>query len=220
MEYISWFLENFTSESISMVQLGLTLGLACVISVYIFFLYRMLSRKTFYSKRYNITVASMAVITTAIIFTVQSDVVLSLGMVGALSIVRFRTAIKDALDLVFLFWSICVGICCGAHMSEIAIILSAMLTLLILCLDKVSMKRGYSILILEIRKQESEKEILEKIKEFSSHCKVKARNAKENNYKFVVEVKAKQEYQLVQGLKENSQIQTISLIAQEGETTY
>ena len=74
--FVSWFLENFTSESVDMVQLCLTLGLTAVNAVYLFFIYRTLSRKTFYAKRYNITLSGVTLITAAIIFTVQADVVL------------------------------------------------------------------------------------------------------------------------------------------------
>lgn len=73
-----------------------------------------MTRKTFYSKNFNTSLAVVAVVTAAIILTVQSNIVISLGMVGALSIVRFRTAIKEPMDLAFMFWSISVGIICGA----------------------------------------------------------------------------------------------------------
>ena len=218
--FIGWFLEHFTSEDISLVQLILTLGLSCVNAVYIFGVYRMLGRKTIYSKRYNITLAGMAVIITAIIFTVQSSVVISLGMVGALSVVRFRTAIKDALDIVFLFWSVAVGICCGAHMAEISIMLSAVLTILIFSLDGAERKRGYSILIVETKEQKNEKELLEKVKEFSKHYKVKMRNAEGEGCKFVVELKVKQGLELLQGLKKIPEIKTVSLMEQNGENNY
>lgn len=218
--FIGWFLQNFTSEDVSMVQLVLTLGLACVNAVYIFGVYRVLARKTFYSKRYNITVASIALITTAIIFTVQSSVVISLGMVGALSIVRFRTAIKDPMDIVFLFWAVAVGVCCGAHMSEISIILSALLTIVIMWLDGISIKKGHNLLILEFENAECEKEIAERLKEHCRQWKIKSRSSTENKYKYVVEVKVKQEYQLVQAIKNIPEVHTISLIAHEGGHSY
>lgn len=218
--FVGWFLENFTSEDVSMMQLIMTLGLSCINAVYIFFLYRMLSRKTLYSKRYNITVASVAVVTAAIIFTVQSSVVISLGVVGALSIVRFRTAIKDALDIVFLFWAVAVGVCCGAHMSEIAIILSAVLTLLILGLDGISVKRGYHLLIVETEQAEDEEMVLGKLKECCSYYKVNVRNVHESGCKFVIEVKVKREFQMIQDLKRVMGVRTISLVAHEGETVY
>lgn len=218
--FISWFLEHFTSEEVSMVQLILTLGLACVNAVYIFLVYRMLTRKTFYSKRYNITVASTAVIITAIIFTVQSSVVISLGMVGALSIVRFRTAIKDALDIVFLFWAVAIGVCYGAHMAEIAIILSAILTMLIFGLDGISVRKNQCLLIVEAGSEEAERAIEEQLNVCCRRYKIKARKQEEKCYKVVAEVKVRQEFQMMQKLEKISGVKSVSLIAHEGETTY
>ena len=219
-EFVGWFLENFTSENISLVQLILTLGLSCVNAVYLFLVYRVLGRKTLYSKHYNITLASMVVIVTAIIFTVQSDVVLSLGMVGALSIVRFRNAAKEVLDLMFLFWAVTAGICYGAHMAEIALILSALLTLLIFVLDEFSVKRGCRLLLVEMRRQEEEEELLALVREYCKGYKIKTRAVENYGYKMVLEVKVKEEFKLIKCLEQRTQIQAVSLIAHEGETIY
>ena len=108
------FLEGFASTEITTLTVVTALGVACLLALYIFFVYRVVTRKTFYSKNFNITLAGVTVITASLILTMQSSVVLSLGMVGALSIVRFRTAIKEPLDIAFLFWSIAVGIVLGA----------------------------------------------------------------------------------------------------------
>ena len=89
------FLEGYASAEITTPTIVVALGIACVLALYIFFVYRVVTRKTFYSKNFNITLAVITVITAALILTMQSSVVLSLGMVGALSIVRFRTAVKD-----------------------------------------------------------------------------------------------------------------------------
>ena len=105
-------------------------------------------------------------------------------------------------------------------MSEISIILSAVLTVLIFLLDGTEVKRGYSILIVETWKQENEKEFLEKIKEFSKYYKVKVRNPEEEGYKFVVELKVKQGFELLQSLKRISDIKAVSLIEHEGENNY
>lgn len=112
------FLEGFASTEITTVTIVAALAVASALAFYIFLVYRVLTRKTFYSKNFNISLAGITVITAALILTMQSSVVLSLGMVGALSIVRFRTAIKDPMDLMFLFWSISVGIICGAEIGR------------------------------------------------------------------------------------------------------
>ncbi len=218
--FIGWFLEHFTSEDVSLTQVVWTIGLSCVNAIYIFYVYRMLARKTFYSKRYNITVASMVVIVTAMIFTVQSSVVLSLGMVGALSIVRFRTAVKDALDIVFLFWAVTVGICYGAHMAEIAIILSAILTIVIFSLEENAVKRGYGILIVETQKTECEREILRSLDNYCKRYRIKKRENESQGYKIVVEAKVKQEFQMIQAIRKITGVHAISFFTHENEHSY
>lgn len=218
--FIGWFLEHFTSETVDMVQLCLTLGLTTVNAVCLFLIYRTLSRKTFYAKRYNITLAGVALITAAIIFTVQADVVLSLGVIGALAIVRFRTAIKDPLDIVFLFWSVVIGICCGAHMAEIAIMLSAILTILIFYLEGSSVRQGYGLLILECDKNVSKDDVQKELQRECKRFKIKTTDLECSKGKIVAEVVVKKELQLLQKLQEIAGVTSISLIAHEGEHNY
>ena len=94
------FMEGFYSTDISLATILLSMAIVCLIALYIFFAYRLLTRRTFYNKNFGISLAALAIITAAIILTIQSSIVISLGMVGALSIVRFRTAIKEPMDLV------------------------------------------------------------------------------------------------------------------------
>ena len=99
------FLTNFNTGDINSQDVLVTLLITLVLALYIFFIYRIISRKTFYNKNFNVSLAALAMITAAIIITIQSSIVVSLGMVGALSIVRFRTAIKEPMDIAFLFWA-------------------------------------------------------------------------------------------------------------------
>ena len=220
MKFVEWFLTNFTSEDISMVQVILTLGLACINAVYIFVLYRQLGRKTIYSKRYSITVSAILVITTAIIFASYTSVTLSLGVVGALAIVRFRTAIKDSLDIVYLFWAVTSGLCYGAHMAEIAIVLSAFLSMLIFYLDELSVKQGYRLLILESDNSNCEEEVMNLIKLLAKEYHVKTRELNGSVQKTVIELKTKKEYQLIKEIVTIEGMQSVSLIAHDNEHSY
>lgn len=214
------FVARFTSEDITVLQIFVTLCLVAVISVYIFGVYRLVTRKTFYSKNFNISIAALAMITAAIILAVQSNIVISLGMVGALSIVRFRTAVKDPMDLCFLFWAIAVGICCGAHMAEIAIILSVFMTGLVFILDKIPMGRAPMILVVNMEEVEIELALVEKVKEYCKYFKIKSRNIREGNCNLVIELRVKDEYQLVQGLKTVVGVKNVSLVSHDGEATF
>jgi len=214
------FLARFTSEDITVLQIFGVLCLVALISVYIFVVYRLITRKTFYSKNFNISIAALAMITAAIILAVQSNIVISLGMVGALSIVRFRTAVKDPMDLCFLFWAIAVGICCGAHMAEIAIILSVFMTILVFALDKLPIGRAPMILVVNMEETEIEPALVEKVKEYCKYYKIKSRNIRESNCNLVIEVRVKEEYQLVQGVKGVKGVKNVSLVSHDGEATF
>ncbi|MDE7286704.1 MAG: DUF4956 domain-containing protein, partial [Lachnospiraceae bacterium] len=129
------FLEGYASANLTVKSILVCMLITILISAYIFMVYRMLNRNAFYNKNFNMSLPAIAILTAAIILTIQSNIVISLGMVGALSIVRFRTAIKDPMDLVFLFWAISIGIICGAGFAVIAVIASAVLTVGLLLAD-------------------------------------------------------------------------------------
>ena len=141
------FLEGFTSMDITTGKIAATLIVTALLALYIFAIYRLVTRKVFYSKNFNISLAVMSLITAAIILAMQSNLVISLGMVGALSIVRFRTAIKDPMDLAFLFWSISIGIICGAGLYEIALVTSVGVTVFILVLDMLPVGKAPMMLV-------------------------------------------------------------------------
>ena len=126
------FMEGYATSSITIATVLMCIGCTMAIAIYIYLIYKIVNRNSFYNKGFNISLVIIAVITAAIILTIQSNIVVSLGMVGALSIVRFRTAIKDPMDLAFLFWSISAGIICGAGFAGIAVVASLFVTVLII----------------------------------------------------------------------------------------
>lgn len=115
----SSFLENVTS--VSFLDMAIALTLAFGLGLFIFLVYKKTFTGVMYSSSFGVTLVALTMITTVVILAVTSNVVLSLGMVGALSIVRFRTAIKEPLDIAFLFWSIAVGIVLAAGMIPLAV---------------------------------------------------------------------------------------------------
>ncbi|MBQ3151164.1 MAG: DUF4956 domain-containing protein [Clostridia bacterium] len=151
------FLENFSSFSITDSIISLTLSLAIGFLIYLVY------AKTFsgvaYSKSFNISLVAMTVVTSLVILGITSNVILSLGMVGALSIVRFRSAIKDPIDIAYLFWAICEGILCGAGLIPLAL-LGAIVVSVILYV--FSLRHEYSepyLLIVRFSESKAEHEI-------------------------------------------------------------
>lgn len=188
-------------------------------SVYIFAAYRLLTRKTFYSKSFNIALAAVNLITAAIILTMQSNVVISLGMVGALSIVRFRTAVKDPMDLTFLFWSIASGIICGAGQAEIAFALAFVLTVALIAFDKVPIARAPKILMAS-GGAEIESSVINAIEKHCKYYTVKSRAITDGRCDIVVEVRTADDSALIKEVAALQGVESSTLLAHDGEVTY
>ena len=214
------FLEGFTSMDITSAKIMATLFMTALLALYIFFIYRLVTRKVFYSKNFNISLAAMSLITAAIILAMQSNLVISLGMVGALSIIRFRTAIKDPMDLVFLFWSISVGIICGAGLYEVALITSVAVTVCILVLDLLPVAKTPMMLVINSSVMDGEDEILEVVDKYAKAYKVKSRNLSKGRLDMVVELRVKDESGPVSEVAAIEGMISASLIAHDGEVTF
>ncbi|MDE7205025.1 MAG: DUF4956 domain-containing protein [Lachnospiraceae bacterium] len=209
-----------TADNVSMGDIVTALLVTCLLGVYIFCIYRVTTKKVFYNKSFNISLVALALITTAIILSIQSSVVISLGMVGALSIVRFRTAVKEPMDLVFLFWSISVGIICGAGLFEIAILASILITVAILGLDKLPETKAPMILVVDSSNIDSEETIMKVVNKYSAHSKIKSRNMNAEGLNMVIEVRIKESAKCIREINRLNGMNNVSLIAQEGEVTF
>ena len=182
------FLSQFNSDlSTTSVIMGLLI--TAVIGVYVFCVYKAVCRKAFYSKSFAISLPVIAMITACIIIAIQSNAVISLGMVGALSIVRFRTAVKDPMDLAFLFWSISVGIICGAGLHEVALEGSLLITIVMLGLHFVPHANPALLLLINGTDPSAQKELEQIIKSSTASYKIKSRNVSKNSLAMIVEVK-------------------------------
>lgn len=214
------FLESIAASDVTPQEIFLVMLITTVLALYIFCIYRVLTRKTFYNKSFNITLAALALITAGVILTIQSSIVVSLGMVGALSIVRFRTAIKDPMDLVFLFWSISIGIICGARLYVIAVIVSIFVTILLFVLDKLPVAKAPKILVVNADGMDAEDKILETVERLAGYYRVKSRNLSADQLDMVVELRVKQEKELVTEINEIEEVRSVSLLAHDGEVTF
>ncbi|MBQ8665901.1 MAG: DUF4956 domain-containing protein [Lachnospiraceae bacterium] len=213
------FLEGYASVELSAKQIVIVIFFALLIGLYIYATYRFLTKKTFYSKSFNISLVLMSVITAAVILTVQSSVVISLGMVGALSIVRFRTAVKDPMDLAFLFWAISAGIICGAGLVEIAIILSVVATIVIFALDRIPVIKTPMILVVNAG-VDSDVEILEKIRENASYYEEKSRVITDGVLELVYELRTKDGALLSKAISAVSGVNSVSVMSHDGEVSF
>lgn len=135
-QILEYLLESNTS--ISVTQVCLSLAMAVVLGMLLYFVYRKTYRGTVYSKDFNLTLLLVAIITTLVMQAIGSNLALSLGMVGSLSIIRFRTAVKEPRDIAFLFWAIAIGLTCGSEMYLIGLLGSAVLTVVV-CLASLDL---------------------------------------------------------------------------------
>ncbi|MCI9662299.1 MAG: DUF4956 domain-containing protein [Lachnospiraceae bacterium] len=214
------FLDGYASTNLTVKSILVCMMVTILVSAYIFAVYRLINRNAFYNKNFNLSLPAIAVITAAIILTIQSNIVISLGMVGALSIVRFRTAIKDPMDLVFLFWAISAGIICGAGFAIIAVIASVILTAGILVADRLPVAKSPQILLINSDWFENEDSIMEIVKKYCSLNRVKARNLTKDGLNMAIEVRVKEEKELVKALMKIDHVISASLVAHDGEVTF
>ncbi|MGN0975587.1 MAG: DUF4956 domain-containing protein [Gemmiger sp.] len=212
-------LSGFQTD-ISLTQIAVTLGFTILLALFIFLIYRVSSDSNFYSKDFNKTMVSMSVVTAAIVLAMQSNIIISLGMVGALSIVRFRNAVKNPLDLLFLFWSISVGIICGAGLYSVAILSSLAVTALIFLLDLVDAPKAPYILVVNCSSSDVESGLLAAVKAYAKGVRVRTRNHTMSGSNYVIELQTKQEQQLLSACEQLAGVTSVSLLAHDGELRY
>ena len=185
----SSFLENVTA--VSPLDMVLTIVLAFGIGLFIFYVYKKTYQGVMYSSSFGVTLIALTMITSQVILAVTSNVVLSLGMVGALSIVRFRTAIKEPLDIAFLFWSIAAGIILAAGMIPLAVIGSVIIGLILLFfVNRKSHKNPY-ILVLSCVNHEAETQAMNYVNAQVERCVVKSKSAQNGMVELNMEVRLK-----------------------------
>ncbi|WP_062515608.1 DUF4956 domain-containing protein [Halobacillus sp. KGW1] len=186
-------LANFQTD-ISLLQIGITMLLSFLVGMFIYTLYKRIFSGVLYSKNFNITLVGLAMITSLVIMAIGSNLILSLGMVGALSIVRFRTPIKDPTDLIFLFWSLASGIIIGAGFYALAILGSIIIGLVLFFFMKKSTFETPYLFIVHFNGEKIEQEIYDQMKKTVSRYDVKQKSvtADETEITFEVRLKGKE----------------------------
>lgn len=212
------FLSNF-STSISLSIIIFTLIYAFLISLFVYFIYKLTTKSVIYSKKFNISMCLMSIITAAVVLSMQSNITVSLGMVGALSIVRFRTSIKEPRDLLFLFWSISNGIIIGAQIYSIAIVLAIVLGVATLFFDIVPEKRTPALLVIYYKNIDI-KEIENILMSNRIRFKFKSNNMTTKECSCIYEVSIKKNVSFINDISGIKGITEVSLLSQDGESQY
>lgn len=210
------FLSNVTS--VSVVDMALAMVLSFAIGLFIFFIYKKTYAGVMYSSSFGVALVAMTMITTFVILAVTSNVVLSLGMVGALSIVRFRTAIKEPLDIAFLFWSLAAGIVLAAGLIPLAVFGSVVIGLIILIFaNRKDMTNPY-IVVIRCEDSASEKAAREFLKTKTKRCTIKSKSARKGEIELNYEIRlAEDNTDFINELSDMSGVISAVLVSYNGD---
>ena len=212
----SSFLENVASVSI--LDMALAMVLAFGLGVFIYLVYKKTYQGVMYSSSFGVTLIALTMITTLVILAVTSNVVLSLGMVGALSIVRFRTAIKEPLDIAFLFWSIAAGIVLAAGMIPLAVFGSIIIGVILLVFVNRKESVNPYITVLRCDSSESEKTALDFVKKNTSKCVIKSKSARKGQIELNLEIRLKDENtDFINALADLGGVESAVLVSYNGD---
>ena len=212
----SSFLENVTSVSI--LDIALAMVLAFALGLFIFFIYKKTYAGVMYSSSFGVTLVALSMITTLVILAVTSNVVLSLGMVGALSIVRFRTAIKEPLDIAFLFWAIAAGIVLAAGLIPLAVFGSVIIGIIILLFANRKEAAEPYIVVIRCDGAESEKKAFEFLSGKTKKCVVKSKTARKGSVEVNAEIRLTDDNtDFINELSELSGVESAVLVSYNGD---
>ncbi|MBQ4218120.1 MAG: DUF4956 domain-containing protein [Butyrivibrio sp.] len=212
----SSFLENVTQFSIADTLVGMAFALA--IGLFIFLIYKKTFNGVMYSTGFAMTLVGLTLVTNLVIMAVTSNVVLSLGMVGALSIVRFRTAIKEPMEIVFLFWALAAGIVVGAGMIPLAVVGSAIIGIILALFANKKVSNVPYILIVDCYDERAEEKAYCIIKKETSKYIVKSKTVTDDGIEFTVEIRTKNAATgFVNRVNEVDGVTSATLVAFNGE---
>lgn len=212
------FLDNFTSSQLSVVDMTLTLLITFLIGLFIFQTYKRTFQGIMYTKSFNVSLVMISMVTSLVIMAVTTNIVLSLGMVGALSIVRFRTAIKDPMDIVFMFWAIAVGIVTGASFYLLAIMGSVIIGIILYIFSNFKNQTSPYLLIIDYSDSSSEKTITGILKNRVKNYNIKSKTINSDNIELAVELRIKtNEIDFLNEIKGAESVKNAVLISYNGD---
>ena len=212
----SSFLENISS--VSALDMVVVLLLSFALGLFIFFIYKKTYSGVMYSASFGVTLIALTMITSFVILAVTSNVVLSLGMVGALSIVRFRTAIKEPLDIAFLFWAIAAGIVLAAGLIPLAVFGSIGIGIILLIFVNRKSRTNPYIVVLHCDGAESEKNAVAFLKEHTKKCVTKSKSARKGDLELNMEIRLSEDNtDFINALSDIEGVESAVLVSYNGD---
>ena len=216
-EILSWFTVN--SETLSVEKVLFVLGMSLLIGIVIFITYRLAYTGVSYNSRFNTGNVVIVLITSVIMLMISSNMAISLGMVGALSIVRFRTAIKDPSDTIYIFWAIVEGLCVGAQIYKLAVISTIFIAIVLLFSSYYSNVQKKYLIIIRGGKEVDLAQIKEALGPYYPKMGVRASNYVGERCEIICEVSARQEMkeEAIQALRNCEHVTGVNWLLEMGE---
>ncbi len=204
-------ISTYSNSNVSTTVIMSVLLMVLLLSVYEFIIYRFVSHRAFYNKSFNITIAILPFFISTIILCLQSNIIITLGTIGALAIIRFRTSVKDPVDMLYLLWSVYIGIICGCTLFEVGVLTSLVVTVLLLSLEHIQIgKKPYVAIV------HSDNDIEKDLSLSFNSNKVKNRfksiNYTKEGYDYAIEVSTKDEEIIKRIFDSNESVKRYSII--------
>lgn len=216
MEIFENIINNYSNGSITTTIIFSVLLMTLLLAVYEFIVYRYVSHRTFYNKQFNITISVMPFFIATIVLCLQSNIIMTLGTIGALAILRFRTSVKDPVDMLYLLWSVYIGIICGCQLYEVAVLTSIIATLVLFGLENITFGKKPFVLILHSN-NDIEKDLKETFNSEKISSKFKSRNYTEKGYDYAIEFTTKDIEALKKILSKNNEISKYSIMEYDAD---
>lgn len=211
------FIEQATG-ALSTLEILITLGIAFLVGAGIFFVYKKTFQGVMYSKTFNVSLVVLSLISATIIIGVTNNIVLSLGMVGALSIVRFRTSIKDPIDVVYMFWAIGSGIIAGAGLYLLCLVSFIFIGTVLYVFTNMDIRLEPYLLIIGYESKEAEERIFELLDQSLDAYKVKSKTKVPSQFELTVEIRTKTDKSgIINDLDEIEGVNNVAMLSYDGD---
>ncbi len=214
-EAINMIVNNYSNPALYSGTIFSVLGMTLILSVLEFFVYRIVSNRKFYDRSFNVTLAIIPFFISTIILSLQSNIVITLGTIGALAIIRFRTAVKNPTDMLYLLWSVHIGITCGCQLYELAVITFIIVTVLLIIFEYVRIGTDAYVLVFHYD-GEDESQVEKALKDSCKSYKIKSRNYTASGIDYVVNMSAKETETVAKSIR-GIGVEKFSIIKYENE---
>lgn len=208
---------HFNSKEIYPALIIAVLSVVSVLALYEFIVYKVVLHRSLYNKAFNICIALIPYFVSTIILCLQSNLIITLGTIGALAIIRFRTAVKDPVDMIFIFWAIHIGISCGCQLYELAIITSIVVTVVLVILNYITFGNKSHILIIRVPRTDVYYSVIEEVKKHTKKFRIKSRNYTNTGLNIVIELVSKEADLITENISKITDIESFSLMEYDVE---